>query len=152
MTTDFFAAVSEATQRVRPALTVITSAEIGSFDDAFVEMRDGRVLWRIIRERSVLGLVVAPEFDHSVWYDVDLVRRLLGSDGACGREIGGATEVLQEVMTGSLDDLVEDLERLRPFVAAAFDEFTWEQTRQRLTELGRRRDAELFGRPPLRGT
>ena len=29
-------------------------------------MLDGRVAWRIIRERSVLGLAACPEFDRSV--------------------------------------------------------------------------------------
>jgi hypothetical protein len=105
-------------------------------------------MWRIIRERSVLGLVVAPEFDRRVWYDADLVKRLFGFGGPVRRENGrGAAEAFRELMTRSLEDLIEDLEHLRPSVAVAFDESTWAKTRKRLTDLGRQRDAELFGRP-----
>ena len=147
MTTDLLAVVSEAAQRMRPPLTVTASAETGSFDDAYVEMRDGRVLWRIIRERSVLTLILAPEFDRRVWYDADLVHRFFGSKDLVRRDVGrGSTEELRQLMTISLQDLMEDLERLRSSVMTAFDESAWEQTRQQLNELGRRRDAELFGR------
>jgi hypothetical protein len=85
---------------------VIASAETGSFDDAFVEMRD-----------------------------------------AARGEADRRSATVRELMTGSLQDLIEDLEQLRPCVAVAFDESTWKATRKQLEDLGRRRDSEIFGRP-----
>jgi hypothetical protein len=133
---------------LRPPLTVNASDETGSFDNAFVEMRDGTVLWRFVRERSVLGLVVAPEFDRHVWYDADLLKRLFGYGGTPRVEAGrGSAGALGELITRSIQDLVNDLEQLRPPVAAALTEPMWGSTREQLNDLGRRRDAELFGRP-----
>ena len=142
--TDLLATVSDAIQAVRPPLPIVDATETGSFDDAVVEMADGYVLWRIIRERSVLALVAAPDFDRSVWYDSDLLMRLLREETMRPAAIPPSIDLL---MTGhSLQDLIHDLEELRSAVGVAFVESTWTATRQRLQDLRRRRDEELFGR------
>ena len=148
MTSDLFAEVGELARQLTPPLTVIRSTETGSFDDGSVELRDGHVLWWIVRERAVLRLEAAPQWDPSLSYDADLLKRFLGYRVEPRRQsAAGSTEGLRELMARSLRDLGEELEELRQPVAAAFNELTWDVTRQQLIDLGRRRDAELFGRP-----
>jgi hypothetical protein len=148
MMTDLRAVVADVAHRIRPPLEVVGSTETGSFDDAAVELRDGHVLWRIVRERSVLALVACPEFDRSVWYDADLLKRFLGYRGETWRGApSGSAEALRELMTNSVEDLIKEIEQLRQPVAAAFAAARWDMTRPELLDLGRRRDAELFGRP-----
>src|SRR3990170_3520713 len=114
MTNDLRAAVADFAQRARPPLEVVGATETGSFDDATVELRDGHVLWRIIRERSVLGLVACPEFDRRVWYDADLLKRFLGYDGETRRGAAeGPAEALRELMKKSVEDLTKEIEQLR---------------------------------------
>lgn len=151
MTSNLRTAVSIASQRLQPPVTVIAFEESRSFDNAFVELRDGTVAWRIVRERSWLRLVAAPDFDRSVWYDVDLLERMVGYRGAAvGEQEIGAFVAPDERMRPSIEQLIEDLERLRPAVAHAFGESTWATTRKKLGDLGRKRDLELFGRPAPR--
>jgi hypothetical protein len=148
MTTDLRATVAEAAERARPSLEVVGSTETGSFDDAAVELRDGHVRWRIIRERSVLGLAACPEFDRSAWYDADLLKRFLGQGSGGQKHVTrGSAQAPRELMTKSVQGVISDLEQLRQPISAAFAEVTWETTRRELMDLGRRRDAELFGRP-----
>src|SRR5690606_30725719 len=148
MTTDLFAAVSEIAQVLRPPLDVIGCSGRGSFNDAFVEMRDGAVRWRVVRERSVLALVAAPEFDRTVWYDADLLKRLLSVRGEEEQKNSRRpSPTLSALMQRSLDDVMKDLEQLRSAVSLAFDNSQWKATQQKLEEQGRRRDMELFGRP-----
>jgi hypothetical protein len=146
MFSDLFAKVGELARRL--SLTVIRSTETGSFDDASIELRDGHVLWSIVRERSVLRLEAAPQWDPSLFYDADLLKRFLGYRVEPRRQsAAGSPETLRELMARPLEDLVGELEALRQPVAAAFNESTWDVTRRQLIDLGRRRDAELFGRP-----
>lgn len=148
MSADLLAEVREFARRLSPPLTVIRSTETGSFDDGSVELRDGHVLWWIVRERSVLRLEAAPAWDPNVSYDADLLKRFLGSGvGRSCQVAAGSAEALRDLMASSLKDLIDELEQLREPVAAAFNETTWEVTRRQLMDLGRRRDAELFGRP-----
>jgi hypothetical protein len=147
MATDLHAVVADA-RGARPPLEVVASTGTGSFDDAAVELRDEHVLWRIVRERSVLGLIACPEFDRSVWYDAPLLRRFLGYGSETWRGAApGSPEALREPTTNSVENLVREIEQLRQPVAAAFAASTWDMTRVELLDLGHRRDAELFGRP-----
>lgn len=149
MSSDFLTEVDELARIFSPPLTVIGSNETGSFDDGSVEIRDGHVVWWVVRERSVLRLEAAPSWDPNASFDADLLRRFLGH--AVERHLqdvaAGSVERLRELMTRSLEDLASELQQLRQPVAAAFNESVWETTRRQLMDLGRRRDAELFGRP-----
>ena len=147
MTTDLVAAVTSFAERARPPLVVVSAAQYESFDNAAVELRDAHVLWRIIRERSVLRLEASPVWDPSVAFDADLLRRFLGYEIEPERHTAGSMEALRDLRAISMDDLAAQLEELRQPIAATFDESTWDATRWRLLDLGRRRDAELFGRP-----
>jgi hypothetical protein len=147
MITDLVEALTEFAQRSRPPLELVGSSKTGSFDDAIVELRDRKVLWRVLRERSVLGLMACPEFDRSQWYDADLLRRFFGGGSAAPRHKRGSAEAFLALMKRSVEDVINELEEVREPVAAAFTESTWEETRQELIDLGRRRDLELFGRP-----
>ena len=148
MSADLLAQVTELAQRVRPPLAVVGSSESGSIDNATVELRDGAMLWRIVRERLVLELVAYPEFDRRSWYDADLLKRFLGiATRAQDGQMRGTMRAARELMARTIDDVFLELEELREPVAAAFNEATWPATRERLSELGYRRDEELFGRP-----
>src|SRR5687767_8670482 len=111
MPTDFLAAVAAVAQQARPPLTVVESSETGSFDDGIVVLRDGQVLWRFVRERSVLTLVAAPEFDRAHWFDVDLLKRLLGHGTQTHQhETRGSVEALRELMQKSVAEWATDLQ------------------------------------------
>ena len=147
MSSDLVAAVAEFARRQTPSLTVVRSTESESFDDGSVELRDGHVLWKVVRERGLLRLEAAPSWDSEVTFDADLLKRFLGHDAGPRQTRVGSVEALGELMAVSLDDLSRELDELRQAIAAAFDEATWATTRRELMMLGRRRDAELFGRP-----
>jgi hypothetical protein len=149
MSSAFLKDVDELARRFWPPLTVIGSNETGSFDDVSVDLQDGHVVWRVVRERSVLRLEAAPSWEPNASFDADLLRRFRGQ--AVERERrdapAGSVERLRELLARSMDDLESELHQLRQPVAAAFNESAWETTRRQLVDLGRRRDWELFGRP-----
>lgn len=148
MATNLLEGVTEVAGRLLPPLTIVGMSETGSFDDAAVELRDGHVVWWIVRERSVLQLVAAPEWDSKVWYDADLLNRFLGYGSDAEHRIpSGSVKPLADLMNRTVQDLIEELKELRQPVAAAFNQPAWQATRRQLLDLGRRRDAELFGRP-----
>lgn len=147
MTEDLLPLVTEFAERARPPLAVTGSSNSSSMIYAVVEVSDGHVVWRFVRERSVLRLEASPVWDPSVAFDADLLRRFLGYEIEPERHTAGSMEALRDLMAISMDDLAAQLEELRQPIAATFDESTWDATRWRLLDLGRRRDAELFGRP-----
>ena len=138
-------AVSKAVRRVEPPLTVLGEFEGDSFGDALVELQDGDVRWRVIRDRSILSLVAAPELDCLNWYDTDLLKRLLRlpakARGNVGR--GGA-----ELSTATVEDLITELQQIRSKVSAAFAPSRWDSTHRRLRKIRRQRDFETLGLPP----
>jgi hypothetical protein len=144
-----FAEVEKFARKLSPPLTVIRSTAARSFDDGAVELRDGHVLWWVVRERSVHRLEAAPSWDPNASFDADLLKRFLGYavDRQRQETSAGSVERLRELMATSLEDLVSELQQLREPVAAAFNESAWETTRRQLMDVGRRRDAELVGRP-----
>jgi hypothetical protein len=81
-------------------------------------------------------LEAAPDWDSSAFFDTNLLFRFIGT-------VPNAASKEDE----SIEDLVAQLEQLREPVLSAFDQSTWVETKRRLFDLGRRRDAELFGRP-----
>src|SRR5688572_10611919 len=114
MGTDLLSIVSSVAQRMHPPLTTVFASETGSFDDATVELRDGHVAWRVIRERSVLVLVASPEFDRTAWYDADLLKRFLhDSDHRYRRVDDRKTESASDLMTRSVEQVVNELLELR---------------------------------------
>ena len=119
-----------------PPVDVVGTAVSKSFGDASVTLRDRHVLWKVTSDRSVVRLEAAPHWDSGNFFDADLLLRLIG-------RVSRAASAQDE----SIDDLIAQLEQLRDPVLSAFNESTWVDTRRRLFDLGRRRDAELFGRP-----
>jgi hypothetical protein len=133
MTTDEIEEAARLAAGLSPPITIEPAQTTGSFDDAFVELVDQHVHWRVLRERSVLVLLAAPSWDRRVWFDANLLARFLEVH-IVGSGHDAATAITQ-------------LKQLRSVVGAAFDQTTWAGTRELLLDLGRRRDAELFGRP-----
>lgn len=146
MVTNLLEDVTRVAGRLVPPLTIIGLGETGSFDDAIVELRDGHVVWRIVRERSVLSLVAAPAWDSKMWYDADLLSRFLGA-GSNTEDRSSRILPLAEMTKITVQDVIEELEKIRKPVATAFSQPTWHETRRRLLDLGWRRNDELFGRP-----
>ena len=147
MTEDLLPLVTEFAELARPPLAVTGSSNSSSMTYAVVEVSDGHVVWRFVRERSVLRLEASPVWDPSVAFDADLLRRFLGYEIEPEWHTAGSMEALRDLRAISMDDPAAQLEELRQPIAATFDESTWDATRWRLLDLGRRRDAELFGRP-----
>jgi hypothetical protein len=72
---DFFAEVKTAFDALQPPVEIVGTTQSESFDNADVTLRDGEVLWRVVRERPVIDLVAAPAFD------TRLVRRRSALEG-----------------------------------------------------------------------
>jgi hypothetical protein len=143
MSKSFQRVVSKAVRGVEPPLTVLGSLEGNAFDDALVELQDGITRWRIIRERSILSLVAAPERDCLNWYDLDLLKRLFRLTTRTRRKIHGVTEP----STATVEDLVAELQQIRSKVAAAFAPSRWNATRRRLRDIRRQRNRRRLGIP-----
>jgi hypothetical protein len=136
MAYDLLAEVTKSMSRLSPPLDILGSTVSGSFGDTSVTLRDLHVLWTIISDRSTLRLEAAPGWDPGTSFDADLLMRL--------------TEIVPTAASArseSVDDMVAQLQQLRESVASAFNQSTWVATKRRIVDLGRHRDAELFGRP-----
>jgi len=136
MKNDLSLEISKATARLMPPLEVVGRTVSRSFGDASVTLRDQHILWKVTSDLSVLRLEAAPHWDSSAFFDADLLLRLIESVPSAASE-----------EDESIDDLIAQLEQLREPVLSAFAQSTWMETKRRLFDLGRRRDAELFGRP-----
>lgn len=139
--------IAEHALRLTPPLHVLGSRQYETFDDASVDLADGPVTWRIIQERSILDLLAAPAMDTALWFDADLLGRLVGRPTSRPRWSEELVGGLPFPVSRSVEEIFEDLQRLRPLLAVIFDQTVWPETRQRLQSLGRQRDFERWGRP-----
>lgn len=111
---------------------------------SIVAARERDVIWRFVNERSVWRLEAAPSWAHEESFDADLLARHF-----LGYSIASPTTNLDELMQTSVNDLVNELQRIRNPVVEAFRAGTggWPGLSAALRVTGRRRDFERFGRP-----
>lgn len=105
------------------------------FDNAYVDLRRGGVLVRIVRERGQHFIEVTSKRDPSEWFDVNLVLRLLNV-----REL-----VSHRVDSGAVAELAQHLVSIIGQVDDAFSRKRWGGTVAQLHALRERRWQERLG-------
>jgi len=135
MTKPFEQQVEHALAELEPPLRIVSSETFDTFDDAIVVLDDGPVLWRLIRERSDVGVQAASSQHASEWYDIAPIERVLGT--AASSSTGFPAQ--------SLDKAMQRLTAVRPAVRQAFAR-DWNATRRALKREVDAWNAEI-GRP-----
>ena len=130
MTEDLLPLVTEFAERASPPLAVNGSSNSSSMTYAVVEVRDGHVVWRFVRERSVLRLEASPVWERATSFDVDLLKRFLGYKVEPRRQSSDFVEAARELMTVRVKDPAVELEELRQPVAAAMRNSSGDPTRR----------------------
>ena len=78
MTPSFQDLVEGAVAHLAPRPRIIYFEEFDSFDNAIAILEDGAVRWRLLRERSDVGVQASSSQDPEEWYDIATTESLLG--------------------------------------------------------------------------
>lgn len=144
---DLLPTVAAEIVRLEPPLRIVGFRRHDAFDNASVDLEDGSVIWRIMRERSILDLLVAPTIDTTEWFEADLLGQLTGRPISRPQRSTELVGGLPYPVSRSITQIIDDLRTLRVSVAELFESSDWPETRERLRHLGYGRDSEVFGRP-----
>lgn len=140
------AAVSAIAEGLHPPLAAIASHSDDTFDYSHVDLQDGDIVWRVVRERSVLEVRAMPVRDSSEWFEARRLRRFFGLSSPASAYPRGSVERLKFLMNRSVEDVMRELQELRPLVAAAFDNGVWPRTHEALQRLREPDDPGRAGR------
>jgi hypothetical protein len=134
MAPDLLTMVAAEIVRLEPPLRVAGSRRCESFDNASVDLEDGAIIWRIMRERAILHLLAAPTIDTTQWFDADLLGQLTGQPTSRPPQSTKLLGGLPYPVSRSITDLIDDVRALRPSLAAMFDPPIWPETRRQLRQ------------------
>ncbi len=116
---------------------VVESEETSSFDNAYVILEGASLRLRVVRERAIVTLDVAPTCAPNAWVDSAVLIDYLGLSADAGFHSADVRDVARGIGR-FIRSLVPDLQ-------SVFDPNRWRETQRELEALKARRAKRLFG-------